>query len=57
MSSKPNPEKPDVKYELEHVYGCMTERSLRKSAHYNAQGHVVYVTASVGVINNVDENS
>ena len=44
-----NKEKPDVTYELEHIYGYRCEDS-RQNVYYNPDGNIVYFTAAMGVI-------
>jgi hypothetical protein len=45
----PNPSPPDVRYNLEYVYGCRSADS-RQNVYYNSSGQVVYMTAALGVI-------
>lgn len=47
---------PDVKYELEYVYGYRAEDS-RMNCFYNKNGNVVYFTAALGVILDQSKNT
>lgn len=44
-----NKSKPDETYTLEYVYGYRCQDS-RQNVYYNADGNIVYITASLGVI-------
>ena len=50
----PNP--PDQEYKLEYVYGYRCQDS-RQNVYFNPDGNVVYMTAAVGVILNIEENT
>jgi len=51
-----NPEKPDIKFELEYVYGYRTYGS-RQNAFFNKNGQPTYFSAAVGVILDCDSNT
>lgn len=51
-----NPDRPDVSYELEYVYGYRCADS-RQNVHFNAQGQAVYMTAALGVILDASSNT
>lgn len=51
-----NPEKPDVHFELEYVYGYRTYAS-RQNAFYNCSGQATYFSAAVGVILDIPSNT
>ena len=44
-----DPSEPDVKLELEYVYGYRSEDS-RQNVHYTVDGKICYMTAALGVI-------
>lgn len=52
----PKNEAPNVKYELEYVYGYRAEDS-RMNCFYNKDGHACYMTAALGVILNQSANT
>lgn len=52
----PNPSPPDVRYDLEYVYGYRCEDS-RQNLYFNQNGEAVYMTAALGVILNKDTNT
>lgn len=49
-------DKPDQTYCLEYVYGYRCQDS-RQNVYYNADGNIVYITASLGVILNKADNT
>ena len=49
----PTKEAPEDKYTLQVAYGVRTEET-RENIHFNSEGKVVYMTASLGVINDYD---
>lgn len=52
-SLEANPAKPEVEYELEHVYGYRTS-DCTQNLRYNANGEAVFMVAAVGVVMNTD---
>jgi microtubule-associated protein-like 6 len=52
----PNPSAPDVKYNLEYVYGYRCADS-RQNCYFNASGQAVYMTAALGVILDTKSNT
>ena len=56
LDPDPDSSAPDVKYQLEYVYGYRCEDS-RANVCYNAEGNVAYMTAAVGVILNKGANT
>lgn len=51
-----NPEKPDANYSLHYVYGYRSADS-RQNVHFNSEGNATYMTAALGVILNVGDNT
>jgi WD40 repeat protein len=56
VDNPPNPSAPDVKYELEYVYGYRCA-DTRQNVYFNANGEAVYMTAALGVILNFQNNT
>ena len=50
----PNPSPPDVRYNLEYVYGYRCADS-RQNVFFNQSGQAVYMTAALGII--LDQSS
>lgn len=48
-----NPAKPDVEFELEHVYGYRTS-DCTQNLRYNTNGEAVFMVAALGVVMNTD---
>ncbi|KAH9137683.1 hypothetical protein LEN26_005631 [Aphanomyces euteiches] len=53
---KENPREPELSIDLEWVYGYQSELS-RNNVRYNADGHIVYHAAAVGIIYNCETNT
>ncbi len=53
---KPNPALPDEEYEIEYIYGFRTF-DCRQNLKYNAQGNLVTMAASCGIILDKDKNT
>jgi WD40 repeat protein len=56
VDNPPNPSAPDVKYDLEYVYGYRCADS-RQNVFFNSNGEAVYMTAALGVILNFGNNT
>jgi microtubule-associated protein-like 6 len=56
IDNRPDPSAPDVKYNLEYVYGYRSADS-RQNVFFNTRGQAVYMTAALGVILDVPSNT